>query len=156
MNFEEAVEHVLKFEGGYVNDPKDLGGETKYGISKRAFPNEDIKNLTVDRAKLLYKKFYWDVIKAEQLPESIRLAMFDTAVNSGIRRAILLLQKSLRVSEDGILGPVTLGFAKNHDNLLPVYLANRAKFLAGLTTFERFGIGWLTRLFELAQHEKKI
>ena len=55
-SFDEIIKHVLEHEGGYVNDPKDLGGETKYGITKRFYPDIDIKNLTIEEAKEIYKK----------------------------------------------------------------------------------------------------
>ena len=57
--FLKAFEKVLRHEGGYVNDPLDLGGETKYGISKRSYPHLDIKNLTLDQAKQIYFRDFW-------------------------------------------------------------------------------------------------
>lgn len=107
--FEECIEVILKHEGGYVNDPDDLGGETKFGITKRTFPNEDIKNLTKERAIFLYKKFFWDKFKIEQYPLSLRLSMFDMSVNMGNKNAIKVLQRSLGVKDDGIAGAITLG-----------------------------------------------
>lgn len=82
--FEKAVERVLKTEGGYVNDPDDSGGETKYGISQAAYPSLDIKKLTQDDARAIYREDYWNAIKADQLPEDIREAAFDAAVNHGV------------------------------------------------------------------------
>ena len=70
-NFNEIIEQVLEHEGGYVNDPKDLGGETKYGITKRFYPDVDIKNLTVEQAKEIYKKDYWDRNRVESLPQNL-------------------------------------------------------------------------------------
>lgn len=92
--FEEAVAKVLKHEGGYVNDPDDPGGETKYGISKRAYPNVDIKNLTEAQAKAIYKRDYWDAIGADQLPANVRYAAFDTAVNMGVGKAKQFIKES--------------------------------------------------------------
>jgi len=80
-DFESAVAFVLEREGGYVNDPADPGGETKYGISKRKFPGEDIKNLTVEQAKELYYKHYWLEFHCDTLPWPMSLLVFDTAVN---------------------------------------------------------------------------
>lgn len=82
--FEEAVGKVLKLEGGYANDPDDRGGETKYGISKRAHPDVDIPTLTVEAAKSIYKNKYWDAIDAGSLPEPLREVAFDAAVNQGV------------------------------------------------------------------------
>lgn len=82
--FEQAVERVLGAEGGYVNDPDDPGGETKYGISKRANPDVDIPSLTEDKARELYRERYWNAIKADQLPGPLREMAFDAAVNQGV------------------------------------------------------------------------
>lgn len=82
--FQRAVERVLKAEGGYVNDPVDRGGETKYGISKRANPEVDIASLTVDQAKDIYRKKYWEAIDAPSLPPLLREVAFDAAVNQGV------------------------------------------------------------------------
>jgi lysozyme family protein len=113
-NFDKAVEVIFLYEGGYINHPNDPGGETKYGISKRAYPNEDIKNLTKERAKEIYKENYWDKIKGDEIrPYLIALQTFDIAVNSGVYRASKLLQLSLNkigahLVVDGIIGKNTL------------------------------------------------
>ena len=72
ISFDEIIDITLKHEGGYVHDPKDLGGETNFGIAKRFYPDVDIKNLTKEEAKEIYKKDYWDRYKAEKLPEHLR------------------------------------------------------------------------------------
>ena len=81
-NFPAAVAFVLAREGGYVNDPRDPGGETKFGISKRSYPNEDIANLTADRAKEIYFSDYWMPV-ADALPAPSDIVAFDSAVNQG-------------------------------------------------------------------------
>lgn len=88
-NFQIALKFVLKHEGGYVNDPDDPGGETKYGISKRAYPNEDIKNLTRERAEFLYKRDYWDIpgFDLDNFPQDVAVVLFNVAVNMGVGRA---------------------------------------------------------------------
>lgn len=86
-NFEVAMAFVRKWEGGYVNDPDDPGGETKYGISKRAYPNEDIKNLTRERAEYLYKRDYWDPLDLDKYPQDKAVVLFNVAVNMGKERA---------------------------------------------------------------------
>ena len=86
--FEQCVKFVLDHEGGYVNHPDDPGGETNFGISKRAYPDLDIKNLTIEEAKEIYKRDYWDKIPLTHSGDYYSLGsamiMFDTAVNMGI------------------------------------------------------------------------
>jgi len=91
MTFELAVEFILEKEGGYVNDPDDPGGETKFGISKRAFPRINISDLTESHAKELYHQYYWQPMRCNELPDRLRLPVFDCAVNQGIRRATKFL-----------------------------------------------------------------
>ena len=86
-NFDVAMAFVRKWEGGYVFDKDDPGGETKYGISKRAYPNEDIKNLTRERAEILYRRDYWDKLNLEKYPQDKAIALFNVAVNMGVGRA---------------------------------------------------------------------
>ena len=119
--FEKSFLFILKWEGGYVNDPNDPGGETKYGISKKAYPNLDIKRLTIDDAKEIYYQDYWlkascDII--EQYSGKIAFFHFNASVNLGIKRAIKILQKSITrqgysLLIDGIIGNQTLSFLKS-------------------------------------------
>ena len=85
---------IIKVEGGYVNDPDDPGGETKYGISKRAYPKLDIKNMTKDLAREIYKRDYWDACGCDDLPPGLDVAAFDAAVNMGRLTAIAILKQS--------------------------------------------------------------
>lgn len=94
MGFELAIEGILKSEGGYVNDPDDRGGETKYGISKKSYPDLDIPALSVDDAKRIYKKDYWDKLNAGALPAGLREAAFDAAVNQGVGFAKKALEEA--------------------------------------------------------------
>jgi len=87
-DFEKALKFVLKWEGGYSNDPNDPGGETKYGISKRSYPHEDIKNMTLERAKEIYYQNYWLKAGCDGLTFPFNIVVFDTAVNMGRSRAI--------------------------------------------------------------------
>lgn len=86
-NFDRAIAFVLKAEGGYVNDPKDPGGETKFGISKRAYPMLDIKTLKEEDAKLIYFNDYWLKVGCDKMEWPMSLVVFDCAVNQGIGRA---------------------------------------------------------------------
>tara|TARA_R100000657_G_C4591809_1_gene50458 strand:- start:11 stop:262 length:252 start_codon:yes stop_codon:yes gene_type:complete len=83
MRFEDCIDKVLEHEGGYVNDPNDLGGETNFGVSKKAYPGLDIKNLTRDEAKEIYRKDYWERYKIEKMPEGLRYIYFDMVLNMG-------------------------------------------------------------------------
>lgn len=111
--FKQHIEVVLRHEGGYVNDPVDPGGETNYGISKRAFPKEDIKRLTKARATELYERHYWIPSKAQELPPRLQLIHLDTAVNCGVVMAIRILQLAAGVPDDGVFGPRTAAAAAN-------------------------------------------
>ena len=99
MTFEKAVFFTIEREGGYVNDPHDPGGETKYGISKRSYPDLDIPNLKREDAEAIYRKEYWDKCKCSDLPHGIDLLTFDAAVNQGPEAAIKMLQRALKVKD---------------------------------------------------------
>lgn len=152
MDFEKAVEIVLEKEGGYVNHPNDPGGETNFGISKRAFPEVDIKNLTIGHAKHIYEMYYWHKVKAEGLPVSLRLVVFDCAVNQGPGFAARALQSCLGITEDGIIGDETVNKSNevNELELLECFLKKRCDRYLATANFDRFGKGWLRRLIEIS------
>lgn len=150
-DFDKAFEHVVGLEGGYVNDPQDPGGETKYGISKRQYPLEDIKNLSLERAKIIYRMDYWNKIQGDGLPYPTNMLVFDAAVNQGVTPAVIMLQKTLGVPEDGTVGPLTIKAAQEQrGSMISEYLACRALRYVGTNNFDRYGKGWLRRLFVLA------
>lgn len=146
-DFKKAVEFVLKHEGGYVNDPQDAGGETNYGISKRAYPNVDIKNLTRDKAIEIYKRDYWDRLPGA-LPAVIHCVLFDCAVNAGPGRAIRLLQAAIKVNQDGQWGKLSQSALTklNQNEVLLRFSTERIMFYSVLSTFSRFGKGWVNRV----------
>jgi len=150
MTFDEAFKAVIGHEGGYVYDPRDPGGETKFGISKRAYPEEDIKNLTLERAKALYHRDYWDEIHADELPRHVRFSVFDAAVNSGVRAAVQWLQRAVGVKDDGVIGHKTLSavVAMEPYKLAARFNGVRLKFMTELNTFHVFGRGWSRRVAE--------
>lgn len=94
--FEPTIAFTLPWEGGYVNDPTDPGGETNFGISKRAFPNVDIKNLTLEGAKALYLDKYWNANLAALLDQNVANKIFDMTVNFGPTEGLVLLENALR------------------------------------------------------------
>lgn len=146
-------------EGGYVNDPVDRGGETKYGICARSYPDEDIKNLTKERACWIYRRDYWDAYNLDALPGPLSLLLFDALVQHQPRSAIGLLQRGLGVASDGVIGPITIKAAHravqrdSGREAITNTLALRAQLYAGLVTANstqaRFLYGWLRRLFLL-------
>lgn len=103
------IEHTIFLEGGYVNDPADAGGETKFGISKRQYPSLDIKNLTKDQAVEIYARDYFNRMNLASIPSAaVRKKLFDIGVNMGTGTAIRLLQQVVGVKEDGALGDDTI------------------------------------------------
>src|ERR1035437_1405926 len=105
--FQKYFDRLMGYEGGYINDHNDPGGETKWGISKRSYPNLIIKALTREDAFNIYKRDFWDNIKADNLPDNVSFQLFDFAVNSGIDTAIRCFQRALGVANDGHFGPVS-------------------------------------------------
>ena len=150
MNFDDAFAKVVGVEGGYANDPLDPGGETKFGISKRSYPNEDIKNLTLDRAKTIYFHDYWGKGGCEVAPDSLKFDLFDMAVNQGVVTAVHALQHAAGVTEDGIIGPNTL-MALQSTNLASLLFRFDAARLIAYTKADdarwvHFGRGWVLRV----------
>ena len=152
-DFEKAFALVMRFEGGYSNDSRDPGGETNFGISKRAYPALDIANLTKDEAKSIYFFDYWHAINCDLLPYPINVLIFDAAVNHGKNRAVRMLQEALKIKSDGLIGEQTIKAVRSASGeFCAVYLAKRAKQYAKTRNFAIYGDGWLKRLFVLALH----
>lgn len=151
-NFDRCFAAVIGLEGGYVNDPKDPGGETKYGISKRAHPAEDIKNLTLERAKEIYRRGYWEPIRGDLIPAPLDAYMFDAAVNQGTDAAIRMLQKVIGVAQDGVFGLDTQKRVQTASKeQAALFMAERALRYYGTRNFDLYGRGWLKRLFIIAR-----
>lgn len=146
--WETAISTTLKYEGGYVNDPNDAGGETKYGISKRAYPDVDIANLTLQQAKNIYYFDYWLRCRCQFMPDALSIAVFDYAVNSGIKTAIKKLQLALGVTVDGIIGNQTIGACNRIPTrqVLDTYIKLRLDYLMSLKGWKRYGGGWGKRV----------
>jgi lysozyme family protein len=148
VNYDEAFTALIGHEGGYVNDQRDPGGETKYGISKRAYPDVDIASLTIEQAKAIYKRDYWDRARCDELPPAVAFQVFDTAVNSGIGQAIRFLQRAVGVADDGQVGPLTINAVRRVDPEIVVARFNgqRLDFMTRLSTWDVFGKGWARRV----------
>ena len=156
VKFDEIIEVVLHHEGGYVNDPKDPGGETNFGVAKRSHPDVDIKNLTKEGAIEIYKEHYWDKNKVESLSEDLRHIYFDMCVNQGRGRAVKILQRAANakgagLKVDGGMGPMTIAAMDGVE--LDRVRAYRVKYYADLVTrkpdLEKFYFGWFRRALEV-------
>ena len=148
-NFERCLVETLAHEGGYVNHASDPGGETNMGISKRSYPNEDIRNMTRARAAQIYRRDFWDAVRGDELPLGLDLVAFDAAVNSGPSRGARWLQQALGVTADGIIGPQTISAAnswRDQSIVIERALGHRRNFLLGLSTWPTFGLGWTRRV----------
>jgi len=148
MTFDDVFSRLIDHEGGYVNDPRDPGGETKYGISKRAYPGVNIATLTLDQAKVIYKRDYWDRARCSELPHQVAFQVFDTAVNSGIGQSIRFLQRAVGVADDGQVGPLTINAVRRMDAeaVAARFNGHRLEFMTKLSTWDVFGKGWARRV----------
>jgi lysozyme family protein len=130
--FKKSLEFTLKWEGGYVNDPDDPGGETKWGISKRAYPSLSIKELSPERASEIYYRDYWTKAGCGNIPFPLSTAVFDTAVNLGVNRAKNFCSSDITAGE---------------------YLLKRRNYYIHLVkekpTFQKYLKGWLNRVADL-------
>lgn len=146
--FSVAIDRILSHEGGYTAGANDPGGETNFGLSKRSYPNLDIKNLTRDKAVAIYKRDFWDKINGNSLPFGIAFQVLDFAVNSGIRTAIKSLQRAINVDDDGSFGPASMAAlaANPYADTVMRLISDRLSFMAGLSTWKTFGQGWARRI----------
>jgi lysozyme family protein len=155
-NFDSALEAVLHHEGGYVNHPKDPGGMTNLGVTKRVWEEwvghevdeKTMRALTPEIVGPMYKAKYWDKIKGDDLPSGVDYAVFDAAVNSGPGRAAKWLQGCVGVDQDGGIGPKTLVAVAAMDpaDLVEDYAKRRLSFLMDLPHWPTFGKGWGRRV----------
>jgi lysozyme family protein len=159
-NWKTSFEHVLKSEGGYVNDPHDHGGETNLGVTKAAWSeylgrpiaDGEMKALTKDVVDPFYKKMYWDKCHCDQLPTGLDYAVFDFAVNAGTGRAAKFLQRAVGVADDGAIGPGTMAAVAKADpkQALEQFKSAKVHFYKDIVARkpdqEKFLKGWLSRV----------
>lgn len=148
MNIGRALTILLEHEGGYSDHVRDSGGKTMYGITERVAKahgyNGQMQFLPWSTAEYIYRVDYWDKVRADDLPDDLRFHVFDCAVNSGVTRAVKILQKCAGVDDDGIIGKVTIAAAQN---VTPKeYTEARREFIRGLSDYDVFGKGWENRL----------
>ena len=163
--FSEALEVILHHEGGYVNHPKDPGGETNLGVTKRVYEDfggtKDMKELTKEDVEPIYKKNYWDRVKGDDLPEGLDLCIFDFAVNAGPGRAAKFIQRLVKTTVDGGIGPNTLKCINDHvehygvATTIDQYQSERQNYYESLSNFETFGRGWTRRVDEVTEKAKE-
>lgn len=152
MTFDEAFDILVGHEGGYSRHPSDPGGETMFGITRKVAVQEgytgDMHVLPRDFAKEVYRRRYWDAVKADSLPADLRFSVFDAAVNSGVAQAVKWLQRAVDVGDDGILGPMTLQAAQRANGLRTAVQVNalRLDFMTSLPIWAQFGRGWARRI----------
>ena len=148
ITFDTAFDRLIGHEGGYVNDPNDPGGETKWGISKRSYPHLDIPQLSREDAKEIYRTDFWEAVQAEKLPTSVVYQLFDFAVNSGPDTAIRYFQISLGVVGDGDFGAYSqrVAAATSESDMIMGLLAERLNFMTRLKNWPNHGRGWARRI----------
>lgn len=155
-NFNESLRHVLVYEGGWADHPRDPGGATMKGVTLQVFRNhfgadktkEDLRNISDSQLEQIYKSGYWDKCKCDDLPSGVDFVVFDSAVNSGPGRGAKWLQGAIGAVQDGGIGPKTLAKVKDHE---PVKIVNdicdnRLGFLKSLNNWSVFGKGWQMRV----------
>ena len=157
MNFDQAFRKLLGVEGGFSNHPADPGGQTRYGISeavaRAAGYRGDMRDLPVSLAQEIYRREYWDAVRADELPPALRYAVFDAAVNSGVKQAAKWLQRAIGAADDGIVGPqtITMARAAQPDFVKRRMLAQRLTFMTNLPQWPQFSRGWARRIAEVME-----
>ena len=150
-DFQKSIKFVLDAEGGYTNDPDDLGGETNYGIDKRSHPDVNMKELTIDEATDIYFTEYWVRFNCEQFIWPLDCVYFDCCVNTGQKQSNRFLQRAVGTEPDGIIGPKTLASVQRSDSykLANKVIDQRQTFYENLAynkaSLKKFLKGWTNR-----------
>lgn len=159
-NFDLFLDKMLELEGGYVNDPNDAGGETNYGVTRATWdkyledfdvPYSSMRSMMFSDVAKIYEHYFWNEVNAKDLPSGIDIIIADTAVNSGVFRAGIILQDVLGVNRDGIIGPETIRAVNNMNTKLLLHLlyARRREYyhdIGHIRNNTRFLMGWYNRL----------
>jgi len=158
-NFRNVVERTLRMEGELADDPLDSGGLTKYGISQAQYPDLDIANLTLDQAKEIYERDYWNNLRLGEISsDRVAWKVFDIAVNCGTPRAAVMLQRAVGVEQDGIIGKATIARVNENitlkntqvviDTLAELQARHYAKTVRNRPTNAKYIVGWMERAFD--------
>ena len=161
QNFDHCMEMLLHHEGGYSAHPKDPGGRTNLGVTQRVYEawvgrevtEQEMRDLTVEDVKPIYRANYWDAVWGDHLPSGVDWSVFDWAVNSGPARAVKALQRIVGTVSDGVVGPKTMQAVMDMDpiKIIDMMYEERQRFYQGLSTFDTFGRGWTRRNKETRQ-----
>lgn len=162
--FQQALKFTLGAEGGYSDNPLDTGGPTNFGITQRTWDAyrtsiktslTDVEGITMAEATDVYSRMYWIPARCGNMPPQLGICHFDWAVNHGVEGAARTLQRSLKVTVDGDIGPLTLSAANSGDPMLHAidYLALRAYWYRRNVMLDPsqsvFLNGWLERVNNL-------
>ncbi|WOC15063.1 glycoside hydrolase family 108 protein [Pseudochrobactrum sp. MP213Fo] len=161
-----ALDLMFGHEGGYVNNPKDPGGATKYGITHRTLAAHrgvasatpaQVKALSKEEATEIYRRSYWQQSGGDLLPVGIDYMAFDYGVNSGPAQAIKSLQRVVGVFPDGIVGGQTVTAVKAfRGDLVATYATERLRFMISLKTWSTFGRGWQKRVVSVESQARQL
>lgn len=148
MTFEQLIERVLDYEGGYTTGAGDPGGETRWGISKRSYPKLNIKTLTRDQAITIYRRDFWQKLSVDKLPSAAAFQLLDFAINSGVDQATRCLQRVIEVEDDGQWGPISQARALRVSaaDMVMGLLAERLELMTRLSNWPKAGKGWAQRI----------
>jgi lysozyme family protein len=155
MIFDDAFTRLLGHEGGFVDHPSDPGGATRWGVTERVARANGytghMRDFPETAAKHIYRKQYWDAVRADDLPPLLRYPVFDAAVNSGVKQSAKWLQEAIGADADGAIGPQTISLARaaQPDFARARMLALRLKFMTDLKTWPVFSRGWARRIADL-------
>jgi len=155
-NYPQALKQVLKYEGGYVDHPKDPGGPTNKGVTQAVYdswrksqnlPTQSVRVIADSEVAAIYKNLYWDRVSGDLLPDGVDFAVFDFAVNSGVSRAAKYLQAVVGVTQDGQIGPATIQATKTY--VAMAVTNKRLAFMQSLSIWSTFGKGWSARIADV-------
>lgn len=148
--FDDAFTALIGNEGGYSFNPSDPGGETMWGVTARVARGYgytgEMKDLPLETAKAIAKKFYWDPYQCDQFDPRVAFQVFDAAYNGG--HPAQWLQQAASVTADGIIGAITIAAVRASDpmKLIMRFSAYRLQYLGNLSTWTNFGHGWANRI----------
>lgn len=152
LSFKQIFDRLIGYEGGYVDDPRDPGGETNWGVTKRTAQANGytgaMKTMTRQQAYEIYRRAFWLRYNCEQMPDAVAYQFFDAAVNHGFGNASRMLQRAVNVADDGIIGNMTIAAIKKMaiSDVIMRLNAERLEFYCKLGTFATFGKGWVRRV----------